>query len=255
MKNPRAKMPECHRRQTADGAGNSFYRKAILLAVVWGLWSGGRSLPAAQLTWTLTSSVANGTFVYDSFNSAPSQPHPEVLAANIAVSQEIYDPSHQNGFLYQYTWSGGPVALINNSIECFGTHYGDYNSLPDLYVYWNQPLTLAGGTLSVNGTLTESDGYQQTFHFSGTITAPSLVTPPRLLPVGGWSGSTGLSLVFTNVPGVSNALTIWAATNLSLQKTQWANLGHPVESTAGNYLFMDSKATNLPTRFYRVTSP
>jgi hypothetical protein len=83
------------------------------------------------------------------------------------------------------------------------------------------------------------------------ITAPTLV---GVTYSGGVSG-TGLKLGFANSPGVSGQFTIWGSTNLTSPFSQWQNLGHPAEVTAGNYQFTDVQATNKPAGFYKVTSP
>ncbi len=83
------------------------------------------------------------------------------------------------------------------------------------------------------------------------ITAPALV---GVTYSGGVFG-TGLKLGFANSPGVSGQFTIWGSTNLTSPFSQWQNLGHPAEVTAGNYQFTDVQATNKPAGFYKVTSP
>jgi ABC-type transporter MlaC component len=72
--------------------------------------------------------------------------------------------------------------------------------------------------------------------------------------VGSGSSAT-FQLSFTNAPGGSADFTIWATTNLALPFSQWQNLGHPVESSAGFYQFSDSSVPNVPARFYQITSP
>jgi len=83
------------------------------------------------------------------------------------------------------------------------------------------------------------------------------ITNPTLDVVsysGGGSG-TGLKLSFADSPGVAPQFTVWGSTNIALPVSQWQNLGHPSELSAGNYQFTDLQATNKPVRFYRVTSP
>jgi len=93
--------------------------------------------------------------------------------------------------------------------------------------------------------------------FSAASSIASSVTAPNLRGVtfNGNIGAlnAGLSFSFTNAPGTG--FTVWATTNLMLPFSQWLNLGHPTESPAGQYQFVDSLATNQPQRFYRVTSP
>ena len=83
------------------------------------------------------------------------------------------------------------------------------------------------------------------------ITAPTLGG----VSYSGGATGTGLTLGFSNSPGASGQFTVWGSTNVALPFSQWSNLGHPTEVTAGNYKFSDIQATNQPARFYEVTSP
>jgi hypothetical protein len=58
---------------------------------------------------------------------------------------------------------------------------------------------------------------------------------------------------FTNLSGAG--FTVLGTTNLSLPLSNWTVLGAPVESPPGQYQFTDTQATNVPVRFYRVSSP
>lgn len=76
---------------------------------------------------------------------------------------------------------------------------------------------------------------------------PILLSSPALL------GNGSFRLTFTNAPGAS--FTILGSTNLYLPINNWVALGSPVEIPAGSYQFDDVEATNLPMRFYGITSP
>ena len=58
---------------------------------------------------------------------------------------------------------------------------------------------------------------------------------------------------FTNL--TNWPFTVWGTTNLSLPFSNWATLTGLTETPPGQYQFTDLQATNLPQRFYRVTSP
>jgi hypothetical protein len=83
------------------------------------------------------------------------------------------------------------------------------------------------------------------------------ITVPTLggVAYSGGAHGTGLQLGFSDSPGASGQFTIWGSSNVALPFSQWSNLGHPAEITAGNYQFIDVQATNKPARFYTVTSP
>jgi hypothetical protein len=71
----------------------------------------------------------------------------------------------------------------------------------------------------------------------------------------GGANGVGATIGFTNSPGAAGQFTLWATTNLALPFSQWVNLGHPAEVSSGVYSIEDTKATNVPARFYQVTSP
>jgi hypothetical protein len=60
-------------------------------------------------------------------------------------------------------------------------------------------------------------------------------------------------MTLTNLPGTS--LTMLCATNPALALSNWTVLGWVPETAAGRYQFVDSAATNLVKRFYRLRSP
>jgi hypothetical protein len=71
----------------------------------------------------------------------------------------------------------------------------------------------------------------------------------------GGAAGAGLTLGFTNSPGAAGQFTLWGTTNLAQPFSQWQNLGHPSEISAGVYRLADAKATNRVAGFYTVTSP
>ena len=60
-------------------------------------------------------------------------------------------------------------------------------------------------------------------------------------------------LVYTNIPYGTN--TVLASTDMTVPLTNWTALGSGVEVVPGQFQFIDPQATNLPQRFYRITSP
>jgi hypothetical protein len=56
--------------------------------------------------------------------------------------------------------------------------------------------------------------------------------------------------------GATNAsFTVFGATNPALPFSNWAALVGLTEAPPGHYQFIDWQATNMPRRFYRVSSP
>jgi len=60
-------------------------------------------------------------------------------------------------------------------------------------------------------------------------------------------------LSFSNILG--GTFSVVATTDLKQPLTNWTSLGGAIESPPGTFQFTDPQATNLPTRFYRVSSP
>jgi hypothetical protein len=104
-----------------------------------------------------------------------------------------------------------------------------------------------------------------TYHFQavannsgGTATGSDLafatltVVQPQLGAVKVLSGGA-LQFAFTNATGAS--FTVWGTTNVALPFNQWSNLGHPTETTPGQYQFSDPQASGYSRRFYRISQP
>jgi hypothetical protein len=60
-------------------------------------------------------------------------------------------------------------------------------------------------------------------------------------------------LVYTNTPYGTN--TVLTSTDMTVPLTNWTALGSGTEVLPGQFQFIDSQATNIPQRFYRVSSP
>ena len=43
--------------------------------------------------------------------------------------------------------------------------------------------------------------------------------------------------------------------DMTVPLTNWTTLGSGVENSPGQFQFIDLQATNLPQRFYRISSP
>jgi len=63
----------------------------------------------------------------------------------------------------------------------------------------------------------------------------------------------GFQLGFSNISG--GAFSVLATTNPFIPLTNWTSLGAATENPPGQFSFNDPQATNLPSRFYRVTTP
>ncbi len=77
------------------------------------------------------------------------------------------------------------------------------------------------------------------------------VTPPTLGSVSLPGGALGFT--FTSTPSLS--FTVLGSTNVSLPLNQWHNLGHPTESPAGIYQFMDPNAATNTQSYYTIRQP
>lgn len=76
---------------------------------------------------------------------------------------------------------------------------------------------------------------------------PIILTQPTKLTNGAFQ------FTFTNTPNWP--FTVLGTTNLALPFSNWTTLTGLTEALPGEFHFTDSQATNIPRRFYRVTSP
>jgi hypothetical protein len=79
------------------------------------------------------------------------------------------------------------------------------------------------------------------------------VSLPLVIGKASKTGNGSFQIAFTNSPGFS--FSVLATTALALPLSNWIFLGTPTEITPGNYQFIDSQATNVPHKFYKVLSP
>lgn len=80
------------------------------------------------------------------------------------------------------------------------------------------------------------------------------LAPPPIIPTDVAKSPGGpFQFSFTNTP--SRPFTVFGTTNPTQPFSNWTALGMLVESPPGQFQFTDSQATNLPQRFYRVSSP
>jgi len=77
--------------------------------------------------------------------------------------------------------------------------------------------------------------------------------PPILLTTPTKLTNAAFQFTFTNTPNYP--FTVLGTTNLSLPFSNWTTLTGLTEAPPGQFQFTDSHATNIPSRFYRVTSP
>ncbi len=93
------------------------------------------------------------------------------------------------------------------------------------------------------------DGYAASLSASVTINIELPIAPAIDLAASGVATDGGFQLAFT---GATNAAyRVWASTNLM----NWDLLGPASAPAPGEFLFLDTTATNWPQRFYRATAP
>jgi hypothetical protein len=76
---------------------------------------------------------------------------------------------------------------------------------------------------------------------------PIILTNPTKLSNGTFQ------FTFTNTPNWH--FTVSGTTNLTLPFSNWTTLTGLTEAPPGQFQFVDLQATNIPHRFYRVSSP
>jgi uncharacterized protein YqkB len=81
----------------------------------------------------------------------------------------------------------------------------------------------------------------------------TLAPPPIILTTSVKSASGPFQFSFTNTPNAP--FTVFGTTNPTLPFSNWTALPGLTEAPPGQFQFTDSQATNIPRRFYRVSSP
>ncbi len=137
---------------------------------------------------------------------------------------------------------GGPAvnggyALIANQ-EVSAANDLSSSVVPDLY------FKLASGNVLQGSFTVGSNTNLSTNGVSGLNDPVSVIVPPPGNP-----GGNPVQLNFVGTAGASYS--VWASTNFA--NWQWA--GPAVEISAGQFQFADYSATNLPRRFYRLSTP
>jgi hypothetical protein len=77
--------------------------------------------------------------------------------------------------------------------------------------------------------------------------------PPVILTTPAGLANGAFQFTFTNTPNWP--FTVFGATNPALPFSNWTILPGLTEAPPGQFQFIDPQATNIPQRFYRVTSP
>lgn len=91
---------------------------------------------------------------------------------------------------------------------------------------------------------------------TATNTRTLIILPPAYenIPVQSISGTGGTArIVLTNSPG--RTISVLCATNVTTPLGDWTVRGSMTEGPSGIYSFIDSAATNAPSRFYRFSAP
>lgn len=116
------------------------------------------------------------------------------------------------------------------------------NSFTSLPV-WNFPPGFALATIFVNGIQSTS-----------SIVNLAVPSPVATTFTGARTSTNGsFQFSFTNNPGT--LLGVLACTNLSVPLGNWAKLGGVIETSPGQFQFIDSQATNNAQNFYRLFAP
>jgi N-acetylneuraminic acid mutarotase len=231
-----------------------------------GTWSTGAAMSAARRRETATllpdgrvlvtgaPTYLSSTEIYDvglgSSNSwrpqIASATSPIALGTNLSLSgSKFRGLSGGSGGAFQDSPADYPLVQLR-SIEnnlttfllCTNWATNSFTSVP----VWNFPPGWTLATVFVNGIQSTSAVINITVPVPS---APMLASPTKL-------SNGAFQFTFTNSVGaIFGAFT---TTNLSTP-SNWTALGAVAEVVPGQFLFIDSRTTNDPQRFYRVRSP
>jgi len=237
----------------ATGMEHSLALKADGTLVPWGAAS---YVAAVPLEVTNCIAVASGDYhslVLSPVNAQPRPFSPRIggaMNSDRVIPMTVYggwdpngDPLHYriavpptNGFLYQYAAAGRGDLIADP-----GTELTD----PQNRVIF-APVPDTFGAPYTTFTFTANDGQVDSSPGLATlqIVPPTLIQAATFIP--GTNG--GLNLAFE---GLSNAsYRVSASTNC----VNWTMLNPATQIGPGQFIFLDTSATNFPKRFYRVLS-
>lgn len=217
--------------------------------------------------------INNSTNTYNTINLSytgeiwRNNPNQQVLQFGYAIdpagNAATFSPNVQDGavssingnILYSVTNLNVIFATTTNTTITDGTLPANQISLAVTnLVITNWP---AGSTLwlvwQATTLGTAQDVAIDNLSFSTTALVANPILPITITPGATYfTGAGSLQLSFTNAAGVS--FTVLGSTNAALPVAQWQNLGHPIESPAGQYQFTDPSATNA-AKFYILRQP
>ena len=168
------------------------------------------------------------------------------------------DDNSYPGRIYQFSLNGTNLPV---EIGYLQLQEGTSNTTPPNGVTTNNTTANADGILPFGEVFFRSAVFDPVrgFAYFGQDSRPNQVVKVQLerdlavitsmakLPDGTFQ------LVYTNIPYGTN--TVLTSTDMTVPLTNWTALGSGTEVSPGQFQFIDPQATNIPQRFYRISSP
>jgi GH25 family lysozyme M1 (1,4-beta-N-acetylmuramidase)/N-acetylneuraminic acid mutarotase len=160
-----------------------------------------------------------------------------------SYANSAFDTRLAGNALWLQAANGGDPTFTDPPANGFASATGIFTN----WAFWQYNITgSAGGINPIDLDVSHDDVYPLASYLMPTPAAHFSIQGTTL-------NSSGFNLSFTNVPGTHFSLL--STTNLVTPLSNWTLVKGFTEISPGEFQVVDGSATNVPTQYYRVTSP